>query len=149
MFIAQMAFGWFIFVIVSQQLILVNSTWSVKLVEHEQANREYTQLMCNQMKTTNTQFINECERLSIVMRISPLNAAVTDVINKWNSCLMMPCTQLAHTISSHYEYMLLFLLVSLGFAYYAHLLFNMTLDKSIEFQDRLRARDTLKYKTGR
>lgn len=146
MLAVRMAMAWSFFVVVTQQLALVNSTWSTKLTQYEQAIKEYSLHQCGQMKTTNIQFITECERLNIVMRVSPLMAAITSVINGWNSCLTMPCTQLAHTIANHYEYKLLFLLVSFGFIYYAFKFFLIGKDRSIEFQDMVRAERTRQYK---
>lgn len=146
MLAVRMAMAWCFFVVVSQQCALINSTWSTKLTQYEQAIKEYSLHQCGLMKTTNIQFITECERLSVVMRISPLMAAVTSVINGWNSCLTMPCTQLVHTIANHFEYKLLFMLVSFGFLYYSFKFFTTTRDKTVDFQDMLRAEVTRQYR---
>ena len=145
MVIVRMAMAWTFFVVVTQQCALINSRWSEKLVQHEQAVNDYKVHQCGYMKTTNIPFINECERLSIVMRISPLMAAITSVINGWNSCITMPCTQVVHMVLNHYEYKLLFSLISFGFLYYAYKFFNTGCDKTIVLQDMIRAELTRKY----
>ncbi len=144
--IVNMAMTYMLFVIITQQITLVNSTWSTKLIQHEQAIKDYDLHRCGRMNTTNIQFINECERLSIVMSISPLMASVTAVINGWHSCIAMPCTQLVYTITNHYEYRILFLLVSFGCLYYGYKLMSTTHDRSIVLQDMIRADITRKYK---
>lgn len=146
MLVVKMAMTWLFFVVLTQQLTLINTTWGIKVVQYEKAALEYVQHQCGHMKTTNVQFIAECERLSVVMRVSPLVAAITSVINSWNSCLTMPCTQLLHTISNHYEYKFLFILVSIGFFYYVWKFFTATRNKAVDWQDMLRADLTRKYK---
>lgn len=146
MLFVRMAMAWCFMVVLTQQFALVNATWSVKLMEHDRNIKEYTQLQCAFIQTTNVLLIGECDRLNAAMRVTPIIAATTAVINGWNTCLTMPCTQLMYTISSHYEYKLLFLLVSFGFAYYASKFFTTTRDKTIELQDMIRAEVTRRYK---
>ena len=146
MMIVRMAMAWLLFVVVSQQVTLINSQWSVKTMQHEKARLEYAHHRCIDMQTTNVQFIAECERLSVVMRVTPFVAAVTSVVNDWNTCITMPCTQLIRTVANHYEYKFLFILVSIGLFYYAFKLFSGAREKAIDFQDMIRAGVTREYK---
>lgn len=145
MLVVRLAMGWFLFILVSQQTTLVNLQWSIKTIQYEKACQEYAHHKCVQMQTTNVQFITECERLSVVMRVSPFSAAITSVVNEWNTCITMPCTQLVRTIATHSEYKILFILVSIGVFYYAAKFFSFTREKAVDFQDMLRVRETRKY----
>lgn len=132
-------------IVVFQQLLLFNATWNDKITEYENKIKEYDIHRCATMRTTNIQFIEECDRLAVIIRTSPMMRALTKVAYGWNSCLTMPCTQLAHTIANSTEYKLLFLLVSFGTLYYLYQFLVMTREKTNDIKERIRAKSTMKY----
>ena len=137
--------GW-IALIVTQQATHINTMWHEKTLEYDNTLKEYEIHRCVSMKTTNRQFLEECERLSGILSLSPLRRALVKYRYSLDSCLTMSCTQLLFTIANNLEYKLLCVILSFGLFYYAYHFIVMTRERLSDFEETARANLTERYK---
>ena len=142
MFIVRTATFSMFGIFLMQQALLINATWSKTIVEYNNAVTEYEYHQCAGMRSTNRQILTECDRLSATLKTHPFVTAFTEVVYGWNTCITMPCSQLAHTIAQSLEYKILTVLVSLCLFSYIYHFFMVTREKTTNIQDFLRDKHT-------
>lgn len=129
-------------VVLSQQMMFFWDLYKQKEQERLSAQSFHIEENCDFYRGPSQLRRDECARNNIVLNTWPLTRALTQLVRSWNTCLYMPCGDLARNIASHLEYKIAFILFSLGLVSYIANFFTCFKRKSVEYGDKIRFKKT-------
>jgi hypothetical protein len=133
-----------IIVVVSQQLSHIYDVYGQKEREFIRATEDYTDEDCAVYRGTSQVRIKKCSEDHIIMNSWPMARAISHVIKGWNTCLYMPCNELAKNIAEQLQYKIAFILLALALSSYLFNFFGCAKRKSKQFYEEFRYRETMK-----
>jgi hypothetical protein len=138
----------FVVIIISQQVFLVNTTWNEKIQERESKLKQWNYDCGDVSKPPmNSDIIEICNHLRIIVNSSPFIRALSKVVHGWNSCLTMPCSQLVQSILSQTELKILFVFIAIAIIHHIYRICSYTKKKTFKLRDFLQTQHTLKKQT--
>lgn len=132
-----------IIVVVSQQFSLIYDVYGQKEREFIKAHDDYVDEECETYKGSSQVRIKKCSEDHIIINSWPIARAISYVTKSWNTCLYLPCNELARNIVDHLQYKIAFILLALAISSYMFNFFGCFKRKSREFYDDFRYRETM------
>lgn len=112
--------------------------------ERIKATRLYYEEECATYRGSSQARINECHRNNMIMNTWPITLAIIRLVNTWESCLYLPCTDLARNVADHFIYKVAAILVAVALFSYVFKGFMFTKKKSKDVVDQWRLLNTIK-----
>lgn len=131
-----------IVVVVTQQVSLLSDLYGQKTEEYERAYKLYSE-ECPYHGSSPAR-LRECSELNIIINTLPILRAISHLVKGWNSCLYMPCSDLAYGIANNLFYKVLFFCVGLAMLSYAFSFFRWGNSKTKAWGDKYRYKETIK-----
>ncbi len=122
-------------VFVGQQVVFIYETWGQEKQAFILAETMFYTEDCATYNGPWQGRLDQCQKINITLNTLPFVSAVMKVVNSWNSCVYMPCSSIVYELINHWQYKILFILISLGlFSYFLSVL-NFTKKKSKKIYD--------------
>jgi hypothetical protein len=141
-----------IMVVISQQLALLSTRWHEKTEDREIKLRRWNHDCgggggdgnSNKAPPMDPDIVAICAQLKVIINTYPFIRAFHSVINEWNSCITMPCSQLVKEIGDNTGYKLLIVCIFIALTNYFYKFFGLAKVKTDKWKKNWQFDETVK-----
>lgn len=122
-----------VLVIITQQITLTIDTYYTTVQEYRNAVKLYADEDCATYRGSSRARLQECSELNTIIRSSVYARTLIRVTQGWNSCIYLSCSDLLTAVSTHLQYKIALVLISMAIISYSMKIFRCTKKRSKDY----------------